>query len=130
MKYDPRLYGKALAEAAAGALDPKKEQEIIRNFMRIVMERGDDKKWPKILAAAEKALREKEGRRKITIETARAQKDVRKEFSSVLKPSDIIEEKVDPEMIAGVKVTIDDSRQFDGSLARKMAKLFDASARF
>lgn len=124
MKHDPRTYAKALAEVAAGPLSPEKEREIAQNFARVVTERAGRKQWPKFLAAAEKALREKEGLRKVTIESARPIKDVRAELKGFLEKEDVIEEKVDPEVVAGIKITLNDARQFDGSLARKLNELF------
>jgi F0F1-type ATP synthase delta subunit len=124
MKYTPRIYAKALAAVAAGPLTPEKERAIVQNFARVIMERGDRKQWPKILAATDKALRQKEGRRKVTFESARPIKDLLSAFQDLLKKSDITEEKVDPRIVAGVKITLDDTRQYDGSLASKLNKLF------
>jgi F0F1-type ATP synthase delta subunit len=124
MRHDPKAYAKALAAVAAGPLAAKQEQEIVKNFTRIVTERAGRTQWPKFIAAAEKALREKTGVRKVTIESARPLKDAHGEFKKLLKPSDVIEEKVDLALVAGVKITIDDSRQYDGSLRAKLNKLF------
>lgn len=124
MRHDPRTYAKALAAVAAGPLSAEKERTIIGNFARIVTERVGRTQWPKFIAAAEKALREKEGLRKVTIESARPLAHLESEFKHLIKKSDIVEEKVDPELVAGVKVTIDDSLQYDGSLRAKLNKLF------
>ena len=128
MKRDPVAYGKAFAAVASGKLSPAKEKEILKNFLDLIARHGLRKNLPKILAAAQKALREDEGLRKVTIETAREQKNVRAEIGDILKKSDIIEEKVDPEIVAGVKITLDDTRQYDGSLARKINALFTSRA--
>lgn len=124
MKHDPRAYAKALAAVASGPLSPAKEKEIVRNFTRIVTERAGRTQLPKFLAAAEKAMREKTGVRKVSIASARPLKNATDEFKKILRGSDVIEEKVDAELVAGVKITIDDSRQFDGSLRRKLDALF------
>lgn len=124
MKYDPRNYGQALAAVAAGRLSSEKEKEILRNFIKAVMDRGGIRQWPKILAASEKALREKEGLRKVFVESARPINDVRSKLSGFIQKEDIIEEKVDPEIVAGIKITLDDNRQFDGSLSKKLNTLF------
>lgn len=124
MKYDPKTYAKALAAVAAGPLSPAKEKAIIQNFTRAVMDRGGRKQWPKILAASEKALREGEGIRKVTVESARPLDDVRARLKSFIQKEDVVETKVDPEIVAGIKITLDDSRQFDGSLSKKLTALF------
>jgi F0F1-type ATP synthase delta subunit len=130
MKYAPKLYAKALAEVAAGHLSPAKEKEIIQNFTKAVMDRGGRKQWPKIVAAAEQALREKEGLRKVTVESARPLKDAQSDLKGFIRKEDVLEEKVDPEIIAGIKITLDDARQFDGSLSRKLNRLFSAKNSF
>jgi len=124
MRHDPKAYAKALAAIAAGSLPAEKERTIVKNFTRLVTERAGRTQWPKFLAAAEKALREKEGIRKVAIETARPLTDAHREFKTLLKKDDVVEEKVDLALVAGVKITIDDSRQYDGSLRAKLNKLF------
>jgi F0F1-type ATP synthase delta subunit len=130
MKYAPKFYAKALAEVAAGQLSPAKEKEIIENFTKAVMDRGGRKQWPKIIAAAEQAMREKEGLRKVTVESARPLKNAESDLKGFIRKEDILEEKVDPEIIAGIKITLDDARQFDGSLSRKLNRLFSAKNSF
>ena len=37
---------------------------------------------------------------------------------------DIVHEKIDPTLVAGIKVTINDEMQFDGTMKAKLDKLF------
>lgn len=124
MQYSPKWYGKAFAAAAAGASDDRKA-ELLRNFIELVRKNGDTPQWAKIVVEAERALLAKEGRRKIVVESARTL--LPEQRSSVMKlftPKDVIEEALNPALIAGVRITIDGERQFDGSLARKVQQLF------
>ena len=81
---------------------------------------------PDEMDEAKKMIREKEDRRSVVIETARLL-SARGLAEEILKPSDVVEEKIDPELIAGVRITINDELQFDGSLRRKLNELFKIS---
>lgn len=124
MKLNPKAAAKALAAVAAGPLSPEKEREIIKNFASIVTTRASRGHWPKFIAAAEKALREKEGLRKVSVTYARSSESLQGEVKKFLKPSDVLEEKIDPNMVAGLKIMVDDNHQYDGSLLARLNKLF------
>jgi F0F1-type ATP synthase delta subunit len=124
MKYPSHFYAKALAQAIAGAKG-KNEAAIAKNFLALVRKNGDEASLPKILDEAGRMVRSEEGIRQVRIESARplavSQEKMVKEF---IKPGDIIERKIDPELIAGVRLILDDELQFDGSLRGKLDKVF------
>lgn len=129
MKYRPEIYAKAFALAAeknppaGGAAE--QEKKIIRNLLALVRRNGDAKDLPKITSHAEKILREKEGRKKFLFESARPiAQELRKSLLGMLREKDVTEEKVVPDLVAGVRVTVDEERQFDATLARKLQKMF------
>ena len=73
---------------------------------------------------AEEIILTKKGNKKIVFETARKiTASQRKILESVAKRGDIVKEKVSPELIAGVKIIINDSKQFDNSLQSKLQKI-------
>lgn len=123
MKYPPKMYAQALANAATA---PGADQEkISRNFLALVRKNGDGTSLPKILRDAERLLRTREGRRKVTLETARPlSAELRKKLHGILKKDDVIEEKVEPSIVAGVRIVINDEEQFDATLGRKLRKMF------
>ena len=124
MKYSHHLYAQALAAVIADAKGAEAER-FAKNFLALIHKNGDEAHARKILEEAARLLRGKKGVRKVTIGTARQmppkQKTILKAF---LKPSDVVEERIDPDLIAGVRITIDDEKQFDGSLKGKLDKLF------
>jgi F0F1-type ATP synthase delta subunit len=125
MKYKPELYAKAFARAAEGPLSPAAEKKLVENLIATATKNGDRNALPKILAEAEKLLRRKEGVRKVVIASARPLgKEAKAEVKKLLKKGDVVEEAVDPELQAGITVTVDDELQFDGSLRHKLDKLF------
>ncbi len=125
MKYPPKLYARALAEVAIPELTVVREKEIVSRFLALLKKNGDLYLLPKIVAKAEKLLREKIGIRKVTIEIARqVKKPLEHLAKKFIQKSDILEEKINPDLIAGVKIIVNDEEQFDGSLKRKLQKLF------
>lgn len=124
MKYSPKLYAQAFSELATGPLATTEETRLVKNFLEIVEKNNDVHQLKKIFEETGKLLRMKSGRRKITIESAREINHIGVGLKNFLKPDDIIEEKTNPELIAGMKIVVNDESQFDGSLSRKMKKLF------
>lgn len=125
MKYSPHLYAKAFAEAGSRRLSPQEESALVRNLIALVKKNGDSHQLKKIAAYAERMLREKSGKRKVTVESARPLKaPPEKIFAQFLRASDILEKKIEPRLIAGIKITVNDAEQLDISLSRKLKKLF------
>ncbi len=126
MKYSSHFYAKALAEVIA-ATKPAHEAQVAKNFLALVRKNGDEAHLRRILEEAGKLVRAKEGTRRVTLETARTLGHAQKEsLKSFIKRGDVIEEKIDPELVAGVRIIVDDETQFDGSLRGKLDRLFGA----
>ena len=122
-----KLYAKALAEVLAKN-DPKgtpDEKKVINNFVKLLISAGLEKKSKEILNLAEEMLLAKQGKKKIFFETARkitaGQKKI---LEGIADKGDLIKEKINPELIAGVRISVNNNRQFDGSLLSKINKLF------
>ncbi len=110
MKVKAKDYAKAL-------VDVKKFD--VKQFLRILQRNGDMKKAKEIIVWAEKMVLEKRGNQKIVVETARPQK------IGLGKKGDVVEEKVNPSLVAGVKITINGEKQLDFSLKNKLEKIFN-----
>ena len=121
MKYKPKKY----AEALINSLSDKEvdDNKIKNNFIKLLEKNGDMKKAKEIVALAEKLFLEKMGNKKVTIETARKVdiKDFAKKF---VKKGDIVQEKINSQLIAGLKVIVDNDKQLDLSLAKKLENIF------
>jgi F0F1-type ATP synthase delta subunit len=62
---------------------------------------------------------------KAVVESARPLKQPPKTLlRGIFKAHDVIEDRVSPELVAGIKITVDDERQFDGSLRAKLDAMF------
>lgn len=125
MKYPAHIYAKALvavlsAPAAAGH-GARRDQEIADNFLALVRKNGDEGHLRKILEEASRFARGKSGARKVTIASARMlQPSQRKALAHFIKPGDVVEERIDPALVAGIKIILNDELQFDGSLKNKL----------
>ena len=66
----------------------------------------------------------KQGKNKITFETARTTTASQKKIlEKIVKKGDVVKEKINPELIAGIKIIINDSKQFDASMQSKLQKI-------
>jgi F0F1-type ATP synthase delta subunit len=119
-----KLYAKALASIISKKLTPAQENKITDNFIKLLSKTGQERKAKEILDLAEDIILAKQGKRKITFETARKMNASQKKLmESLVKDGDIVKEKIDPELIAGIKIIINDSRQFDASMQSKLQNL-------
>jgi len=117
-----KLYAKALAEIVAKkGIDEKK---VISNFVKLLVSSGYENKSKEILELAEDIILAKQGKRKITFETVRkSTPSQNKLLEKFVKKGDIVKEKINPELIAGIKIIINDSKQFDASMQSKLQKI-------
>ncbi|MEK7212359.1 MAG: F0F1 ATP synthase subunit delta [Patescibacteria group bacterium] len=120
----PKIYAQALARVLTKKPSAAEEKKIITNLLIAVRRRGDTKQLPKIIAATEGILRTRDGRRKVEVQTARPIPSLKQRFHKLIRPSDVVQEKINPELVAGMRIIINDELQFDGSLRRKLGKLF------
>lgn len=123
MKYSPLHYAKAFAKAVAA--HPHEKEKLVKNFVKLIERNGDTRQGVKILAATEKLLRPVTGAKSITFVTARPSPEpLKKSFHKLLRTHDVVRESIDPSLIGGVKILVNEEEQFDGSLRRKLDKLF------
>jgi len=128
MKYPASLYAKVLAAAAdslRSGKDNAREAQIVKNFLALVRRNNDDRHLRKILEEAERLTVRKSGMRKVRIESARAPgMAAEKMINGFLRPKDIVDRKIAPELIAGIKIILNGELQFDGSLKGKLDVMF------
>jgi F0F1-type ATP synthase delta subunit len=125
MKYPPQIYAKAFWEAAKNLRSAEKQTALIKKLIEIAVKNGDGPHLQKIAASAEKIMRAETGKQKIIAESARPLKERLTELAKLIAgPGEVIEEKINPELVAGIKITVNEERQFDWSLKRKLDKLF------
>jgi F0F1-type ATP synthase delta subunit len=124
MKYSVKNYAEALAAAIHGA-EPSRKDIIARNFLNMLRRSGDEAHAEKIIDAAERLLRKKDGGREIVFESARSLKrSAENPLLKIAKEKDVVVERINSALVAGVRIVIDNEKEFDGSLKGKLDKIF------
>lgn len=119
MKYSAKTYAKALVELIS---QPHSKKHIAA-FLDFLAKNGDRKKAGQIILIAEDIFYKKTGKRKITLEIARKieKKNLLKDF---FQQGDMVKEKINPELVAGIKVMVNSEKQLDFSLSKKLNEIF------
>ncbi|MSR76335.1 MAG: hypothetical protein EXS68_01980 [Candidatus Ryanbacteria bacterium] len=124
MKYTPRIYAKALTESLASVSEGK-ETDIIKRFLASVHKRGDTRSLPDIIDAVSEIERRRVGGRLVEVAFARRhKKSVLDVFRALFTKHDEVVFRTEPELVAGVRITIDGEREFDQTASRRIKKLF------
>lgn len=123
MKYTPNIYAKAFSGIILKP--PVRGGDLTKNFIALVKKNNDQHLLKKIYKQAEKIVREKSGKKKIILETARNIKNSNRIIKKIAKKGDIVEEKNNPNLLAGIKIIVNDEIQFDGSMQNKINSLFE-----
>ena len=119
----PRLkeYAKALSllmtESSFG------EKDSILAFINLLDRKGELKNIGEIINLAEKYYLAKKGNKKVVIEMARKM-NIENLSHIVLNEGDILEEKINLDLVAGVKISINGEKQIDFSLSKKLNDIF------
>jgi|SRR3989338_2036528 len=116
-KYNIKNYAMALAGTKSD------NKDAAQRFLELLRKHGQFKNAKKIVELAQKYYLEKRGNKKITLETAR-KTELKTILKSLQKEGDMVEEKISPELVAGVKVVINDEKQLDFSLKNKLDNIF------
>ena len=124
MRYQESIYAKALLRA----LEEKDESEIkkiLKNFMAILLKNNDFSHLNSILGKVEKLYLTEEGVEKIYVESASPlSKNLREEIESALGKKVLINEKVRPNLLAGVRIILNEEILIDATAAQRLAKIF------
>lgn len=124
MRYRPAQYAEALYEALEGK-GPEDRRTIARNFARMLSRHRMTAKTSVILASYEKLSLRRHGMHKVRIEaTSPVSKQIRKEIHEILGAKIHFEEIENPNLLAGVKILVDDELLIDASAKRQLEKLF------
>jgi len=122
MKYTPRQYATAFWAAYKEA--PEKEQKtIIRNFLTLLRKNRDWFWLERIMKEVKKLHYQESGLKEVEIETASPQEMLRKEIENILGEKILWHEKVNAEVIAGVKILINDELLIDATAQGQLRKM-------
>lgn len=126
MKYKVKDYSRALAQILSGGkLTADDEKKVIAELLKILAKQGDLKKAKEIIKAAKILLAKKENRSSIVFETARNLTGRQKEILlKALGQKEDMEEKISPDVVAGIRIIANGEKQLDQTISRKINSLF------
>ncbi len=131
-KDNVKIYASALADIifakkydlSASAKTTADKEKIVNNVTALLVNSGYAHKSQEILDLTQDLLLQKENKRNITLETARNMTTGQKKIlESLIKKGDIVKEKINPSLIAGIRITVNHETQFDNSLLGKLNKI-------
>ncbi len=124
MRFRVPDYARAFREALASA-PAAMHGELLRRFLAVVRKHGGRSRIREIARAIEALEVREGGGRWIELEFARPMGDRTLErFRTRLSERDHLDVRINPGLVAGVRITVDGEIEFDHSLKRKLDKLF------
>lgn len=124
MKYRPQQY----AQALYAALEQKSDSEqkiIIKRFTELLVRHQTTHKAHAICAAYEQYTLRKNGMRNVRIEAANVVAEkVKTAIYGILGKNIYIEEILNPDLLGGIKIIIDQEIVIDASAKRQIDNLF------
>lgn len=126
MKYSSSIYARALSDALKAAPADAREK-IMSRFVRMVAHYGDLGHASAIVDAFARVEAARSGGRSVEVAYARAPKEeLRQRVEGMFSPRDHVSVRIVPSLVAGVRVTIDGTRELDLSLTGRLTRLFQA----
>jgi F0F1-type ATP synthase delta subunit len=124
-KYKAKDYAEALSDVLSEKATDLESKKKASNFLKLLEKNGDMRKAKEIINLTETIFFKKTGRKKIVLESARKLNESQRKGLKLLETAgDITEERINKNLIAGVKIIINGNKQFDGSLQRKLQNIF------
>ncbi|MEK9194860.1 MAG: F0F1 ATP synthase subunit delta [Patescibacteria group bacterium] len=124
MKYRPEQYAQALLAACHEKSDVE-QKKIVKRFVQLLVRHQATSKIHAICAAYEKLELRNKGMRNVRLETAgTVSEKLKNGIYEILGKHIQIKEMVNPNLLGGLKILIDDEILIDASARRQMEELF------
>ena len=128
MRYGTEQYARALMDALADA-KPTMRPAMIRRFLTLLRKNKDTRRLGAILRKAEKQSLADQGLHKVALTSASAlAPKVKKEIAATLDKKPLWEETVDPALLGGIRILINDDLLIDASARRRLDRMFHFTA--
>lgn len=128
MRLSIRQYAEALLELEKGVVGSERVKEVSDLFFAWLLRRGEGKKIGKIVAEAERVIRERSGKAEVRITTAyeadtATQHALKAQAEKVFFGKEVTAAfEVDPSLMGGVKMRSEEAL-YDGSISSSMRSL-------
>lgn len=124
MKYTTIQYAAALSLALKGR-NRTERKKILERFLGILRKERDGAKLERILKAAEMLHLRESGLRKVRVDAASVlPKSIKTEIKKLFGGKIYMEERENPELLAGLRIWVDEEIFIDASAKRQLEKLF------
>lgn len=120
-------YAKVLVEVMMNT--PAQQEKLLPAFVRLLQKNGQTHKIREIISLAECMYAKKTGQRNITIESAR-KVNAKNILQKLKRQGDKLQEKIRPELVAGVIITVNNEAQLDFSLKSRLDSIFKWAMKF
>lgn len=128
MNYATGQYAAALRVALADA-SASERPAMIRRFLALLRKNRDTRRLGAILRKVEKQSLADQGLQKVSVaSTSPLAPETKKEIAAALEKKPLWEETVDPAMLGGVRILIDDELLVDASARRRLDRMFNFTA--
>ena len=117
---------KALADLSLEKMSSEKEKETANEFVKILLQHKLISKSDKVISLAQDYMLQREGNKIVSIETAREMNASQKKLASgFIEQGDNVSYHINTNLIAGIRITINNEKQLDFSLKRKLDEVFN-----
>lgn len=124
MKYSARQYAAALLAALQDRPEAERKR-FLKRFLILVREKGDSRRLGVILREVEKQNLQELGLKKVLAEAPEPlTPQIKKEMEKILGKDILLQEKINPDLVAGIKILINDEILIDASARAQLRRLF------
>jgi len=128
-RYTPKQYASALFESLQDA-KPSDQASLLKRFAGVLVKNYDRSLLPKIAMQLKKLERAKGGRHEVVLTSARPlDKGTIAEVKAKVGANSGITEIVDPDVLGGLKVLINDELVIDGTYQARIKRVVEAAMR-
>lgn len=127
MRYSPKQYAAAFLASLAES-SPKLRKDLIRRFLFAIIRRGDQRHLPAIIREIEREHLRERGVTVAEITSASPlPATVKRHIAAKLGKRSQIRERVDPHVIAGLRIIANENTLIDASAASLLKRMFEKS---
>ena len=124
MTYSVKQYAIALLQAFEASPE-EKEKAVVKHFFRLLRKKGDLRRLTRILEELRRVYFKRENIRHVYVESFGGLSDgVKKEIERALGKKVYFEELVQPNILAGIRLIVDDEILIDATGRTQIERLF------
>ena len=120
MRYSLNNYVGAFSQIAKTT----SREKVVEGFVKLLKKTGDIKHSQKIIQAIHQKLVNEKGGKWVNVEVARESALKKEKLRHKFSEKDHVDFKINSELVAGVRITIDGESELNNSLQNKLSKLF------